>query len=219
MISITFTGLVSGVVHQLFVSAETDITSQIPLSDLESRSVVISYQLPNTDSVTELIIGVTASATGVAILAVIILIVALSIGVQCYKKKKQKRMKTKSMELQADVLPEPFQSNPSYGPIWNTPVNREGAYDYDTRYERIDNVCEQAEVWNQTQKLEEVRGDLVSSMEAETGVTVQPNVAYGPLAESETVLPSHLQLNPPDRPEHAAQQQANNTEDPYDTIT
>ena len=205
--------------YQLFVSAETDITSQIPDSDLEKRTVAISYRLPNTDSVTELIIGVTVSATGVAI---VIITVSISIGILCYKKKVkkiEKNMEAKSIELQAAVPPQPLQSNPSYGPIWDTPLDTEDAYEYAHYYEIIDDVREQTEVWNQTQTLEEVTGDLVPSMEAETGVTVQPNVAYGPLVESGTTSPPQFQLNPSYGPVLSAQQQADSTGDPNDFQT
>ena len=202
--------------YQLFVSAETDITCQIPDGDFENRSVAISYRLPNNDSTTEspntdsvtesveLIIGVTVS-TGVAIVAVIVITVALCIAVLCYKKKVKKIERTESVEPQAVISPQPLLSKPSYVPI--SPLQNmisEGAYD---NYEKVDNLCEQGKVQNWTQKLEKMREDLA------------PNVAYGPLVESGTTSPPQLQLNPSYGPVCSAQQQADNTGDTYDYLT
>ena len=168
--------------YQLFVSAETDITSQIPDSDLENRSVAISYQSPNPDSTTgspntdSVIVStevILVSVTSVAMVAVVIITctAALSIGVLCYKKKRM-----------------------------STEPNTECANAYALQ---VDEGCEQAEVSKEAQKLEEVRADLVPSIwETELGVTVQPNIAHEPQAGSEITSPSR---NSSDRQAHAAQ--------------
>ena len=112
------TGLVSGVVYRLFVSAETDITSQIPDSEFDNRGVAFVYPQPvQEDSPnTELVTGVTVSATGVAVVAVIVIIIPVLVfcrrKVQITKKRNEQQSET-AVDL---------DTNLSYGLVTKPPV-------------------------------------------------------------------------------------------------
>ena len=120
--------------YQLFVSAETDITSQIPDSVLDDRGVAFVYPqpVPNDSPNTEFIAGVTVSAIGITVIAAIFITITVFTALGCYRRKVQmmeQQLKT-AAEMEANcsnglvtklpvtspdtALPQ-FQLNPSYG--------------------------------------------------------------------------------------------------------
>ena len=115
--------------YQLFISTETEITSEIPGCDMRSRCVTVTFQLQNTSNLCDcvctcdlcecassscrkigLIIGVTVSATGVHVIAIIILVVSTT--VVCYRR----RVKIIRVEQQREAAIE-TQTNISYRPV------------------------------------------------------------------------------------------------------
>ena len=97
--------------YQLFVSAETDITSQVPDSEFDNRGVAFLYPqpVPEDSPNTELITGVTVSAIGVAVVAVIVIIIPALLF--CRRKV---QMIEKKREQQSETAVE-SEMNPSYG--------------------------------------------------------------------------------------------------------
>ena len=106
--------------YQLFVSAETDITSQIPVKEFDNRSVTVAHaQPPQQDSPnTELITGVTVSTTGVAVIAVIVIVTVST--VVCYRRKVQMIKRKEEQQVGTSVK---LKTNRSYLMVTKPPVS------------------------------------------------------------------------------------------------
>ena len=105
-------GLVSGVVYQLFVSAETDITSQILDSEFDNRSVHVALMLALQDSPNiKLITGVTAS---VAVVAAIVITVSTALTIVYCRRNVQQTSQSYELPRMSDAK---CQSDPSSGSV------------------------------------------------------------------------------------------------------
>ena len=83
LLSHTHTGLTPGVRYDVFVSSETNITSQIDTSLLLDRGVTLPFTTPTASSSSSFSTGVIAAIVIVIVLVIAGLLVALLIVFYC----------------------------------------------------------------------------------------------------------------------------------------